>query len=461
MIRAVSILLSCIGAVRSTSIDDGISDGIQALLEADAILSGAPASSPHVREDSAITGTDVATITGPPAQESIRVAVPGVWSLLKRIRDGAVESTGGSATNEEGAIASGRKRLRAGGEKTSGRGSEAREVQYRPTGHPSADQRRKVISDFLIANNRTRNNETFLRLREILRDDPVTDNTLRKAITDVSRGLGMSCKARITSDENSRRKAIVGDFVKANSHMANRDMFSLINEMLVKDGIEAVDPEFMRELIITARRKMTLLGSDVVAHGASREADIVLTETSIAPSSEIGADESEPEGTTVTASGRGESSTWSRRRDIITSFLIANNRTRDKHTFPRLREIFRDDVMMADATLRRAIITCSRDLGMPVGGRISNVEGSYRNQIVNDFVRANSHLVDEAMVPLINAKIVDAGFNPLTPKYICKLIRTARARMLVTPDAPPQPTAAAVLPVRTPSTTLSPYLTID
>ena len=529
MTRLLVIALSSV--VRATHLfaPVGSRDGIQAILEADAILSGASGSL-SVQEDS--------VVAGPPTHTPIGVMIPGGLSILKRTRDGV----------DNAPVPHGPKRLRADSEDASGADSTTAGKATRRAEQDMLDHRHKIISDFLIANNKTRDRGTFSRLREIFRDDPITDGSLRMAIIRCSRALGVPIKARIGTGESLRRERIVNEFVRANTHLASWAMVPLINAKLVDEKIGAVAPRYLHELIKNALRKVSilsqLLGSDDpvapdqgIVDDASHHADIAL-----APS-DVGAGDG--------GSGApGVFSTWPERRKKITDFLIENNRTRDRHTFPRLREIFRDDLMVsdvllrkailsccrdlgmpinsynrfsksssrgmnpvargedgiidatspnsdvvlaetsiapsaisagdseagdavaslsvilapserheiirrfliennrtrdrhtfsrlreilrddpiADATLRMAIIRCSRELGMPVSARSRATDIPRRNQIIREFVAANSHMLNSAMVPLINARLEAADIDPPTRAYLGKMIQTARAKL--------------------------------
>ena len=127
-----------------------------------------------------------------------------------------------------------------------------------------------------------------------------------------------------------------------------------------------------------------------------------------------------------------------RRREFITDFIIANNRTQDKQTFRRLRQLFpRNSV--DDSTLYGDFFHCCRELGIEtrqVSQRLYDKALRRRKAIIEEFVVANSDMSNLAMVPEIKKLLESARLDTLEDRPLYTLISAARARLglgVVTP----------------------------
>ena len=127
-----------------------------------------------------------------------------------------------------------------------------------------------------------------------------------------------------------------------------------------------------------------------------------------------------------------------RRREFITDFIIANNRTQDKQTFRRLRQLFpRNSIDVL--TLYGDFFHCCRELGIEtrqVSQRLYDKALRRRKAIIEEFVVANSDMSNLAMVPEIKKLLESARLDTLEDRPLYTLISAARARLglrVVTP----------------------------
>ena len=399
MIRLILIASSSVRALYPFAAT-GPGMGLEALMEAAvAVLSGEPSYTRSPVEAAASPRPTISSIVG---------------------RAGSSATT--RATDAAAAMSRPMKRRRTAGEDDL-RGRSVDTLTPRPVSDV-IPLRRRIITDFLIANNRTRDNDTFNKLREIFRNDSMSDKTLQVAIQSCCRELGIALRPRTSTFELSRRMAIVEKFVGANRDMLNSEMAPLIRDLMpTGDRPEELEPEYFLPLISRARRKLQL--------AARRDfRSVVPADAHPSASSSCSPRAKKPGEMSVLAGDVGVVGP-ERRREIITKVLIETNKTGDTRAFRQVREILGNNPV-ADKTLYCEIDRCRKDLGlktMHYVPRLSKDLQEKRTKIVESFIQSNPQVRNVHLVPRVNEALQTVGIPEVEFKILCNMMSTARKKL--------------------------------
>ena len=339
----------------------------------------------------------VAVLSGEPSYTRSPVEAASPRPTISSIVGRAGSSATTRATDAAAAMSRPMKRRRTAGEDDL-RGRSVDTLTPRPVSDV-IPLRRRIITDFLIANNRTRDNDTFKKLREIFRNDSMSDKTLQVAIQSCCRELGIALRPRSSTFEFSRRMAIVEKFVAANRDMLNSEMAPLIRDLMpTGDRPEELEPEYFLPLISRARRKLQL--------AARRDfRSVVPADAHPSASSSCSPRAKKPGEMSVLAGDVGVVGP-ERRREIITKVLIETNKTGDTRAFRQVREILGNNPV-ADKTLY-----CEM-----------------RTKIVESFIQSNPQVRNVHLVPRVNEALQTVGIPEVEFKILCNMMSTARKKL--------------------------------
>ena len=419
MVRLAPLLLSCITCVRSTITEDDILDGIQALLDADAILSGTSGSSSVPEHHLPISAAEEETITGPPPSNTpVGLVGLGRRSVVKRSRDGVEKTTVDGANGEQGVLHSGPKRLRAGGEEAPGAVSTAGVEAHHRIDMVRVAHRRKIIKDFLIANNKIRDRETFPRLREILRDDPIANKTLKHTIAAVSRELGMSIRPRTTWVEKMPTSVL-------RSHRAPGERYTSLDGDVVRAGT----PLPLVQRGCDAEEDFFSVAPPAVSPANASDNVVVTDGQDLETATTFSA--SKPPRASSGDKWLSNHSKTNKRLTIIRDYLRSVDGVRDSETINRIEAALSSvGVKVARSTLREDINEMCHRLGYPVAGHGGESLGTRRSAIVKEFIKANPDMVNPELIEGIYAALIPHGLDNVLPRSLDDLIRKARRRLL-------------------------------
>ena len=121
----------------------------------------------------------------------------------------------------------------------------------------------------------------------------------------------------------------------------------------------------------------------------------------------------------------------SHRKEIITQVLLESVETADRRIFQKIRAILREDPI-TDEALQGEIADCAGELGIKIrrSTRASETACEQRQTFVENFVSDNNGIMaDGAMVPLINALLIDGGITEVEPDELVTMVRAARTKL--------------------------------
>ena len=121
------------------------------------------------------------------------------------------------------------------------------------------------------------------------------------------------------------------------------------------------------------------------------------------------------------------------RREVITQFLIDRGMKRNSRTLPDLWNLLKD-TGIAYGTVEKDLIDCCHRLGMEMRPypkqRASKGQCELRVKLIEDFVAANSGtMLQQDMVPLINAELRAASLPEVEPRRLSFKISAARQKL--------------------------------
>ena len=244
MITRAIIFAYCVAGGRPSLPLDAMA-GIQALLDADIILSGSTGagsgeSTLSVFPGSGVTRSDVTTRTPPQPSTG---AIPHSTRRESELKRGVPHE----------ATVSIPKRLKSTGVRLLDDLSDDRfELAFR---------RGEIIREYLIANNGSRNNYTVPILMEILAErglPSIRPNSLRLAIINSCKQLGFPIWPKRRNPDILHRSSIIEQFIRENSRLPSGEMEAPINALLQQNGLAMFRSRRLQNVISVTRRKLGL-----------------------------------------------------------------------------------------------------------------------------------------------------------------------------------------------------------